>query len=333
MANYRAVSSGVWSALARWQDDGSGSYVASTVLPGAADVVYANNFTVTLDIDIVVSQLRTTSATNVNAGGLFDFGAANSVTANITAGTSICVRNNTANLKTIIGNATGGSANDAQGINLSNGSVNLIGNATGGSGNSAHGISNNTTGVITINGIVTGGVGTSSFGARNLSTGTIIVNGIALGGSGSSSVGALNNSTGIMRVTTSQGSDDNSGVNGVASNGTTIISNLVWPLNGRIPIIGFVKFDNTNQKSVQVTLENNTTQLLTDNSTVNYPIQADVRNLVQYGPGNIYTGTLVPDITPQDIFTAIATSSDPIAVRLRNVATVQTTGDQIAAAL
>ena len=36
------------------------------------------------------------------------------------------------------------------------------------------------------------------------------------------------------------------------------------------------------------------------------------------------------DLTAQDIFTEIASSSDPIAVRLRNIATVQTTGAKLA---
>ena len=35
------------------------------------------------------------------------------------------------------------------------------------------------------------------------------------------------------------------------------------------------------------------------------------------------------DLTAQDIFDAITNSSDPIAKRLRNVSTVQITGDQI----
>jgi hypothetical protein len=49
MANYRAISSGVWSDLARWEDDSLGYFSASSVLPTSADDVYANNFTVTID--------------------------------------------------------------------------------------------------------------------------------------------------------------------------------------------------------------------------------------------------------------------------------------------
>jgi hypothetical protein len=82
---------------------------------------------------------------------------------------------------------------------------------------------------------------------------------------------------------------------------------------------------------------------------IDAPNIGDVRENVVYADG-ILTGTLaVPDpsnvrkdiptdntvgtadLTAQDFFDAIATSSDPVAIRLRNVATVETTGDQISA--
>ena len=71
MANYKAVANGNWSDLAIWQDNSSGSFVASTVLPGASDDVYGNNFTVTIDQDITVASLRTTSATGIVQQGSF----------------------------------------------------------------------------------------------------------------------------------------------------------------------------------------------------------------------------------------------------------------------
>jgi len=69
MANYKAVASGNWSNLAIWQDNSSGSFVASTVLPGAADDVYSNAFTVTIDQDITVASLRNGAATGINSSG------------------------------------------------------------------------------------------------------------------------------------------------------------------------------------------------------------------------------------------------------------------------
>ena len=71
MANYRAVATGNWSSLAIWEDDGSGSWAASTTLPGVDDDVYANFFEVLIDQTISVKSLRNQSATDINADGRF----------------------------------------------------------------------------------------------------------------------------------------------------------------------------------------------------------------------------------------------------------------------
>ena len=79
------------------------------------------------------------------------------------------------------------------------------------------------------------------------------------------------------------------------------------------------------------------------------PLEEDVRDGVDYGASLEFTGSLaVPssdnvrkgvaidntigtaDLTAEDFLDAIATSTNDIAIRLRNVSTVQTTGDQIA---
>jgi len=73
MANYKAVANGNWSNLAIWQDNSSGSFVASTVLPGASDDVYSNTFTVTINQDITVASLRNTAATGISQSGNIAF--------------------------------------------------------------------------------------------------------------------------------------------------------------------------------------------------------------------------------------------------------------------
>ena len=299
MANYRRTATGNWSTLAQWQDDSSGSYVNSTVLPGATDVVYANNFNVTLDIDVVVSELRTTTALNVNAGGSFNFGAGNSVTANCFAGNSVCVNNNTPNLKTIVGNVFGGTQ---QGFFTTGNPINIIGNCIGGNGGNGAGAQANG-GIINITG---NAIASSTF------------------------FGAVcDGTTSSMRANTAVASTNYEGIH-QGSTGLLVIRSSVSAVNGRQGVVGLVKFDDTAPKTVQVTLENNTTVTLVDNSVPNYPLEADVEQGVGYGPANIYTGTLVASISPQDIFTAIANSNDPIAVRLRNVSTVATTAATVA---
>jgi hypothetical protein len=88
---------------------------------------------------------------------------------------------------------------------------------------------------------------------------------------------------------------------------------------------------------------------LSDPAQTNPPIETNVRLGTSYG-GGAYIGLLaVPSpsqvsvgiptdnttgsaiLTSQDLFTAISSSSDPVAERLRNVSTVGTTGDQIVA--
>lgn len=48
MKRYRAIASGAWSDLAIWEDDGGGSFQASTTLPAIDDEVYTNGFAISL---------------------------------------------------------------------------------------------------------------------------------------------------------------------------------------------------------------------------------------------------------------------------------------------
>lgn len=92
-------------------------------------------------------------------------------------------------------------------------------------------------------------------------------------------------------------------------------------------------------------------RIYTADTLLGVPVAANVRSGTTYGAGSSLTGTLImatpsnvrmgvptdntvgtAQLTAQDILTEIATSSDPTAVRLRNVSTVQISGDQIAAA-
>jgi hypothetical protein len=93
---------------------------------------------------------------------------------------------------------------------------------------------------------------------------------------------------------------------------------------------------------------NNTSTNLYTVGALNYPDELDVRDGIDYGASLELTGTLavptadnvrkgVPiddtvgtaDLTAEDFLTAIEESTLDIAERLRNVATVQTTGDQV----
>jgi hypothetical protein len=339
MANYRAVSGGNWSQLARWQDDASGSYVNSTVLPGVNDVVYANNFAVNIDIDIAVLELRTTSATNVTAGGNFDYSTGNTVIANVFSGpTTVCLRNFSGFPKTFIGNAFAGGQRALQ---VGSGSLAITGNVTGGT-------AAGTTAIFgpeftTINGNVI--AGTAAPGII-VSSGSCPVNGVAIGSDVAAQPGIEVNTTGSVTVTTAQAGLLGSGVNRTA--GVAVIDNAFYGPTGMSPTQGIVVFRNAASPSVRVTRQNLTTFTLVD-PTTGFPAVGNVRQGTTYASGTL-TGTLaVPPtgavslgvpvdnttgtatLSAQDIFTAIANSADPIAVRLRNVSTVATTAATVAA--
>jgi hypothetical protein len=112
----------------------------------------------------------------------------------------------------------------------------------------------------------------------------------------------------------------------------------------------------------RVTIDNNVTSwqfkdstnaitrtLYTAGVNLGNPDEDDVRDGLDYGPSLDLTGTMIvpptgsvrkdvpvdntvgtAEITASDLLEEIAISSDPIAVRLRNVSTVETTGNQIA---
>ena len=82
-------------------------------------------------------------------------------------------------------------------------------------------------------------------------------------------------------------------------------------------------------------------------STLGLPLTANVKSGITFGPDNDLTGTLVipsadnvrkgvavdntvgtAELTAEDFLTAISSSANPVATRLKNVATVQTVGEQ-----
>jgi hypothetical protein len=121
--------------------------------------------------------------------------------------------------------------------------------------------------------------------------------------------------------------------------------------NYTTPYRGTIRF-NTTAPEIVVPKQDNTVATLSDPALQDYPSINDVRDGVEYGflsyegnlivppSGNVslnynydsngsVTGSAI--LTPQNLFTAISGSSDPVAERLRNVSTVGTTGDQIVA--
>ena len=220
MANVYAVKSGNWSDTTVWN---------TGALPTAADDVFSNNFTVTVDISPTVLTIRNTSASGITQGGAFvatnnttltctasvgliaaannlyssslGIGQSTSLIANVSVSGSnsqgYMVANNGAGTLNITGTLTGNTVATTEGavINFSTGTVNVFGSCVGGASGGS-GARNQSTGVINVIGNVSGGAG---IGVRNGSSGTVNVTGSVNGGS--SGTGLANISTGTINIT------------------------------------------------------------------------------------------------------------------------------------
>lgn len=210
-----------------------------------------------------------------------------------------------------------------------------------------------TSGTMTINGNITAGTVANTIGLSISSTGTVIVNGNITGGSNATNTPAIYmTAAGTISVngTTTAGLYP-----AIFSTVTTAKFNLLGNIVNTAGLVTYygsfnVKISPSNaQQITYIDTNNNNRILATSNITAGAPLPANVRNGVVYGSLSQYLGTLImatPDnvrngvntdatvgtanLTAESIFNEIGSSSNTIAVRLRNVSTVQTTGDQLA---
>jgi hypothetical protein len=392
MANYFARKAGNIDATDVWATTPTGSAADVWSTFTSADVLHSNNFTVTVNVDTTVGEVRNDNANSATAGGLFDLLNGITLTADAFAGSTgnPCVRFNLAvgNSATLVGNATGGSANVANGAsNNSTGTLNITGNATGGSAAGAHGV-NNISGSLNITGNATGGSANAANGANNQSTGSLNITGTATGGSLTNAHGANNAFTGTLTIVGSAiASDSIPGANnaftgtlivtravgntfgigaaggvgsavGVASinvGSDTTVEELQYGTNGQAPTSGAVKVVGGTNNKCLVTLTTSAVKTLADPSDgTGQANEADVRSGTSYALGNLTgtcavpaagsvalgvpvdnaTGTAV--LTPAAVWDALTsgmTTSGSIGARLKNAATLDSTGQQLADAL
>lgn len=396
MANYKAVANGNWSNLAIWQDNSSGSFVASTVLPGAADVVYWNNFTVSIDQDVTVSQIRNDSTTGVTAGGTGTVSTSRTVNAELyhNTGTLITISATSPSVVNINGNMPGTVAGtNSNGINMTgNATLNYVGDiqaATSTFVNSPTGIRLANASTLNFTGNIVGGQNTGNFGTQNSPIGvrsnvnaTINVVGNVTGGTnGVHNYGILQSTGDNVTITgvVSGGFGSNSGLYnaGIYSGGQslTIFGNLiggnnapaVWnggvavrlygnvqnASNGFAAVFGvpFFFVESTTQYEFRK-LDLTTNTLYTPGVATGHPAEANVRLGTVYGPTNNLTGTCavptaaavgvgvpvdntvgIAQLTAEDFLNGINSSVNPIAERIKNSSTVQTTGAQLSSFL
>ena len=294
------------------------------------------------------------------------------ITGNATGGigtTAFGCNNNSSGTLTITGNATGGSATNAYGCNNATGTLTITGNATGGSGINAYGCNNESFGTLTITGNATGVSGNNAVGCNNASSGTLTITGIATGGTtlGASGVRG-SNAAGTINLGRAKGNDFGNGSTGIAAGfGLQVLQShiakvkeLEYGLHGMSPTSGpvFIEPDLGNIAIFQEYPTGSKTLSDPNNTAGLSPAVTDVRSGVVYNNGN-ETGTCaVPAaasvgfgvpvdattgtayLSQSDVLAAVwgaattsLTTAGSIGERLKNAATVATTGDQLAAAL
>jgi filamentous hemagglutinin len=256
-------------------------------------------------------------------------------------GTGICQLN-------INGSITGGSTQNANGfiIDSSAATINIIGTLNGASNGSSVGTAVNAGCVLNVTGTVNGGsanVGLSIGGAA-----VVTVNGNAIGAA-TSAISNGSNGSFLYGTFNAIGSSTSTspGVFGSTVNPNWAVTNIV-NTTASIGIGGAVRVSSTNPTWTFITSAGSTLTLTNPTSST-LPAITDVRSGTVYG-GGAYIGTLAMPpttsvsygvavdnttgsafLTANNFFAAVSESSDPVAVRLRNVSTVQTTGDQLQA--
>jgi hypothetical protein len=401
MATYYARKTGNVNAADVWSTTPTGT--ASDLFPTftSSDVLVANTFTVTLNVNTTVSAVRNDAVAGGTTGGFFILSSGVTLTANVygnqTATSTNCVvfaaaspataaivgdiiagSNNSAVensgtgtltvTSTTIGNGIGTNGNGVR--NSSTGTINITasGGIYGGSANTTYGILNQSTGTVNITGNCFGGTGfLTPNGVNNTTTGVVTIVGSATGGT-QSGVGAFNNGAGTMTVTRAIGNGFGAGsiglsaVPGVAQanvNGVLVVRELEFGSLGQTPTSGPVRLLPNSVNVASFYTSTGTRKNLVDaTSTGQMPAASNVRDGVSYASGAL-TGTCkVPAaasvaygvpvdattgtayLSQSDVLAAVwgaATSSlttaGSIGERLKNAATVASTGDQLASAL
>jgi hypothetical protein len=349
MADKYPLANGNWSTAVNWNDG---------TKPIAGDDVYADGKTVTIDEDFTVASVRVTQRSGGTSGGTFNISSNRILTANGLGFTSLisgspiclnvlsgcstltlngnlqaggnsgtCVAISTAAIVTINGNITGGNGT-GHGVSITAGAtLNVTGNVTGGTATGA-GI-NNTTVAATIN--ITGNV-TSQVSAGILSTiaSVVTVKGII---TSSNTIAGVSLSSTSVSFTFS----------GTAINSSNGVMAIYCPN---------IKLYNDNANTVEWRFRDelgNVKTLYSAGLVLGNPVITNVRSGITYGTSLELTGTMIVpspsdvrisvptdntvgtgQLTAADFLAAISSSLDPIAVRLKNVSTVDTTGAQMA---
>lgn len=258
MATYFARASGNINA-AIWATTPAG--VASSVTFDPADVLIANGFTVTVNVDVTVAQVRNDTFSGAANNGSFLLSTGVTLTAAVPGtGTVSCVVFNLSTAATITGNIFGASGAFASGAvsHAGSGTLTINGNVIGptvSSSNSSIGVSGS--GTLIINGNVANTNASDNVAIRvtAANTSSIIINGAVT-------------STGGTAVSITAGSDLTVNIgpitNASTASSSTIIFNSSSPATINCPVVGPSISSNLTGSA----FNNGSTGLVTFNGTI-----------------------------------------------------------------
>jgi len=280
---------------------------------------------------------------NIYTGTLTFTGNVLGSTTSLASGGAISVQNGSL---IVVGNVTGGSINLAYGINMTNSAVSatVTGNVTGGTTGNSYGI-NCTAGNVT----VTGAVNNSTANGINMSS---AANNLTITGNvTSTSVNAISLATnGTVSITGTIQAGSVAALNSTSLTATHLLSGPFIASSGIQPILANKVYLTSASTYWTMTTSTATSRTLSTNDQLTgFPSSSNVRSGTLYGVANALSGTLVipsasdvrvsvpvdnitgsATLTPQDLFDAITNSTSGVGLRLKNVATVATVGQQIA---
>jgi hypothetical protein len=327
--------------------------IVADIYSGGAQVLNVNQPN---NIINIIGNIFTGSVNNIRAILLPQPDNIINITGNLFAGNAFAANAllfSASNIVNITGNIL---ANGASCIDINNtvSTLNITGQVAGGTTTNVYGIVINN-GYLYVTGLVIGG----NVGPANPSYGVLIGNNaieVIIDEANNSSavwgVGGSGINTVIKRAKSiNYGSTSAAAVNGTNSALPITVNNIDFGDAGLVPVGGFIRLGNGIDSTVRMRRTNGTYVTLVDATNLpnELPTEQDVRLGTDYNNGN-KTGTLampspadvrrsIPvdntvgtaDLSAEGFLTEIQNSSNPIAIRLRNVATVETVGDQLEA--
>lgn len=304
MAVYYARKSGNVNATDVWSTTPSGSASDLFSSFNGTDTLMSNSFTVTLNVNTTVAEIKNDNSNSATGGGSFVLNSGVTLTANVTNGSTATATLSYTGSGTasIIGNITGGTQTSSRALTFNNGlgTLNITGNIIGGSGGSGSaGISFGAAGTLNITGNVVGGSSNGgSTGVVAQATGTLVVSGSVTGGSsnfinygilmgtnftgtvtiigvvnpGILAAGVANNSSATINITRARGNNFGPGSTGLTNvvavagnqNGRTRIYELEYGSLGNSPTSGPIEIINDSTNVAIFAVRNSSPKTLVD---------------------------------------------------------------------